>query len=75
MKTYETYTNGYFRTMHGFWLRDIRTRIYGMSQADFAKHVLHTSTSSVSQMELGKIGPTARAKELLDMYKDNVVTN
>jgi len=65
---YETYTKGAFRTMHGFWLRDIRTRIYDMSQADFGKHVLHTSASQVSQMELGKIEPSSRAKEVLDKY-------
>lgn len=69
---YNYYTTGTFRNVAGAMLRDIRVRIYDMSQADFAKHVLHCSAGHVSGMELGRFELSAAAKDLLKKYDDEI---
>ena len=66
------YIHGYttarkgFQTAGGRQLRILRTLVYDMSQAEFAKYKLGgTSASAVSQMELGKVPLSKAALELL----------
>lgn len=65
---YNTYTKANFKSGHGKVLRKIRVHVYDMSQADFAKNVLHCSQAQVCSMELGKTGLSTAAKKLVEEY-------
>ena len=65
---YNTYTVSNFKSSRGKVLRKIRVHVYDMSQADFAKNILHCSQGQVCNMELGRVNLSEAAQKLVEEY-------